>query len=111
MKYFQWLRCAHWVLNLKCWLNTPLSSVALRTIVFEKITVYSDYHKNSAANQAILFAHENLAFCVRSFVESKAGNLSCSRSTTRFSNATIRKKAPAQDAKFSCAESIIRLYG
>jgi hypothetical protein len=44
--------------------------------------------------------------CAWSFVESKAGNLSCSRSTTRFSNATIRNKARAQDANFSCVESI-----
>jgi hypothetical protein len=39
-------------------------------------------------------------------VESKAENISCSHSTARFSNAAIRNKAHAQDAKFSCAESI-----
>ncbi|MEE9424777.1 MAG: nucleotidyltransferase domain-containing protein [Methylococcales bacterium] len=42
-------------------------------------------------------------------MESKAGNLSCSHSTARFSNAAIREKARVLDAEFSCAESINRI--
>ncbi len=40
-------------------------------------------------------------------MESKAENLSCNHSTARFFNAVIRKKVRAQDARFSCAESIL----